>query len=160
MTRRCRWAPVVALLLVVAGACGGDDAEDPGDEASFCLLAVDSAPVAEADLETLERLAELAPVEIRDQVAVLLDLAVQVDEAGVDSADALAIEFDVRFSDEYIEARRDVERYLRTECDDGDSRVTTTTAANQATTSTTSSTSTTSGASLNGGDDGDDDQGE
>lgn len=160
MTRRCRWAPVAALLLVVMGGCGGDDAEDPGDEASFCLLAADSAPVAEADVETLERLAELAPVEIRDQVAVLLDLAVQVDEAGVDSADALAVEFEVRFSDEYIEARRDVERYVRTECDDDDSKVTTTSATDESTTTTSSSTSTTAVASLNGGGDGDDDQGE
>lgn len=118
MTDRAR-GTIAALVVAAAGvlsACGGDDAPEPGNEASFCRLAEDNDPVAEADLATLERLGELAPVEIRDSVTVLADLAAQLDEAGVDSADALAIEFEVRFSDEYIDARRDVEAYQDAEC--------------------------------------------
>jgi hypothetical protein len=120
VTDRARGAIAAALLAAAAGgvlsACGGDDAPDPGNEASFCRLAEENDPVAEADLETLERLGELAPVEIRESVTVLVELAAQLDDAGVDSADALAIEFEVRFSDEYIDARRDVEVYQDAEC--------------------------------------------
>jgi hypothetical protein len=146
VTRRSIAAVLVALGCAVCVACGGDDAVDPGDEASFCRLATDAEPVAEADLETLTRLAELAPVEIRDQVGVLVDLAAQLDEAGLATADALAIEFEVRFSDEYVAARRDVEAYQRTECRTEVARVTTTSTTEpgetDASTSTTPTTST------------------
>jgi hypothetical protein len=133
VTDRAR-VTIAALVVAAAGvlsACGDDDAPEPGNEASFCRLAEDNDPVAEADLATLERLGELAPVEIRESVTVLVDLAVQLDEAGVDSADALAIEFEVRFSDEYIDARRDVEAYQDAEC-----RPATTTTSGTVTTTT------------------------
>jgi hypothetical protein len=171
VTSRLVHAALAALGCVVLVGCGGDDAVDPGDEASFCRLATEADPVAEADLETLTRLAELAPVEIRDQVDVLVDLAAELDEAGLTTADALAIEFDVRFSDEYVAARRDVEAYQRTECRDEVARVTTTSTteaggpdASSSSTSTTSTTSTTAATSTTsatddasertGGDDG------
>jgi hypothetical protein len=106
---------------------------------------MDAEPVAEADLETVTRLTKLAPVEIRDQVGVLVDLAAQLDEAGLATADALAVEFEVRFSDEYVAARRDVEAYQRTECRAEVARVTTTstTEAGEPDASTTSTTPTT-----------------
>jgi hypothetical protein len=126
VTRRSIGVVLVALGCVALGACGGDDAVDPGDEASFCRLATEADPVAEAGLETLTRLAEVAPVEIRDQVGVLVDLAAQLDDAGLATSEALAIEFDVRFSDEYVAARRDVEAYQRTECRAEVAKVTTT----------------------------------
>lgn len=132
-----------ALLLTLA-ACGGDDggADDHGDEASFCRLAQRVAPVADADAESLVRLEELAPEEIRTQVGVLRDLAERVADIGAGDPESLALEFEVRFSDEFVDARRDVEAYQEAECTD-DVRST-----------TTGSTSTTDTTDETGSDDG------
>jgi hypothetical protein len=143
--RRRTWLVVVLCLSTRAVACGDDGPEEAGDEDSFCRLARTAAPVSEADLETLTRLEELAPLGVRDEVVVLVDLATQVDEAGATSADALAIEFEIRFSDEYIAARRAVDDFVGSECPRSVARVTTTstTSATSATSTSTSEGSTT-----------------
>jgi hypothetical protein len=137
---------VVVLALAVT-ACG-DGGEDPGDEESFCRLAAESdGPLAEADAETMALLAELAPPEVRDQVAVMRELADEVDGLGQRDPDRLAVEFEVRFSDRYIEARSTVEQYERTECDDavGSVRTTATTQRSGATSTSVATSDETEG---------------
>jgi hypothetical protein len=142
--RRRTWLVVVLCLSTLVVACGDDGPEEAGDEDSFCRLARTAAPVSEADLETLTRLEELAPSGVRDEVVVLVDLAVQVDEAGATSADALAIEFEIRFSDEYIAARRAVDDFVGSECPRSVARVTTTSTTSATSTSTSEGSTTTS----------------
>ena len=110
-------AALLALGLVV-GACGDDDdpEDDAGDEATFCRLAVESDPVAEATAPVLARLEELAPEEVADDVAVLRDLADRLAELDDDDPEALAVEFEVRFSDEHVAARVAVDDYIESEC--------------------------------------------
>lgn len=150
--RRCVVGVAVAVCLATgAAACGDDGGTDPdtGDEASFCRLAESIEPVAEADAASLVALEELAPDEVRAQVGVLRDLAERVADLGDGDPEGLALEFEVRFSDEFVAARRDVEAYQREECAP---EATTTTAdpddesgGSTASTSTTSRSTTTAG---------------
>lgn len=108
---------LVAVALVVAGCSGDDDGgDDPADEASFCRLAVEHAPLSEASAAVLRRLEELAPGELEEQVGVLLELAEELDDMDPTDPDSLALEFEVRFDDEHVAARAAVDRFVKAEC--------------------------------------------
>ncbi|QGG96086.1 hypothetical protein [Actinomarinicola tropica] len=133
-------ACVVAAALLAS--CSGDDdgGDDAADEASFCRLADENAPVSEAGAGVLRRMEELAPARLEDDVAVLRDLAERLEDHDADDPDALALEFEVRFSDEHVAARAAVDAFVKQEC------------ARPSVTSTSTSTSTTAPNGTGGGD--------
>lgn len=109
---------MLCVLTLGLGACSGDDdaPDETADEASFCRLAVQNAPVAEASAGVLRRMEELAPAEIEGDVGVLRDLAEQLEELDADDPDALALEFEVRFSAEHVAARSAVDDFVKRDC--------------------------------------------
>lgn len=111
---------LVALALLVVPACGDDGGEtdDAADEADFCRLALRSDPIDQASAPVLRQLEDLAPGELGDDVAVLRDLADELEGIAEDDPEGLALEFEVRFSEEYIEAREAVEDHVATACAD------------------------------------------
>jgi hypothetical protein len=130
-TRAARRLVAVGLAVVVlVGGCGrGDDDDDQTpDEASFCRLAFANDPVAEASAPVLRRMDELAPEEVDDAVVVLRAAAEELAELPPRSPEAIAAEFEIRFRDDYIVARREVEAYVRRECREYRATTSTTTA--------------------------------
>jgi hypothetical protein len=110
----------VAIALVVGlTACGGDESdgvEDNPDEATFCRLAMLNEPVAEADAPVLRRLDELAPDEVDAAVDVLREAAEELEEFTPGSPELIAHEFEVRFREDYLAARAEVEAFIDAEC--------------------------------------------
>ena len=109
---------VLALVLGLT-ACGGsnsDEIEDNPDEATFCRLARLNEPVAEADASVLRRLDELAPSEVDAAVDVLRAAAEELEDLTPGSPELIAHEFEVRFRDDYLAARAEVEAFIDSEC--------------------------------------------
>lgn len=121
-TRLRLWClPVVVLVLVVGAlaGCGDDDQdEDQPDEGTFCWLAVLNEPVAEADAPVLRRLDELAPDQIDPAVVVLREAAEELEDLEPGSPERIAREFEIRFQEDYIEARNEVEAFVDSECEE------------------------------------------
>lgn len=111
----------VAVAIVSLAACGDDggDDDDARDEADFCRLALRNDPIDVAGAPVMRRLEELAPGEVREQVVVLRELADELEGVADDDPEGLTLEFEVRFSEEYIEARRAVEDHIATACPSG-----------------------------------------
>lgn len=108
---------VLLLLALVVAACGDDDGEDDAaDEASFCRLAREHEPVDEATAAVLSRMEELAPDELGDAIGRLRELAEELEDVDPDDPDSLALEFEARFDEEFIDARRRVEAFVDDEC--------------------------------------------
>lgn len=137
--RRGRGIVAVALASILLAGCGDDGPVEPdaADEASFCRLATQNAPLAEASPAVLARLADLAPSEVDASVAVLRDLAERLAELDADDPASLALEFEVRFGDEHVAARRAVDAYVALECASTTSSSTTTTVDGARPTTTT-----------------------
>lgn len=117
---RCSRLVAAALLvaLVASAGCGGSDDDDQvPDEDTFCRLALLNEPVAETSAAVLDRLDSLATDEIDPAVVVLRDAAEEMEGETPGSPAAVALEFEVRFRPEYVEARRAVEDYVEAECD-------------------------------------------
>ncbi|MFP3907628.1 MAG: hypothetical protein ACLFWR_11405 [Acidimicrobiales bacterium] len=118
---RPRLAALLLALLALVGAlaaCGdSDDDVDEPDEETFCRLALVNQPVAEADAVVLRRLDELAPPEVDPAVDVLREAAEELEEATPGSDDAVALEFEIRFREDYIAAREQVETFIAAECE-------------------------------------------
>lgn len=110
---------VLALVAGSIGGCGDDDQEDDQpDEGTFCWLAVLNEPVAEADAPVLRRLDELAPGEVDSAVDVLREAAEELEDLEPGSPEHIALEFEIRFREGYIEARNEVEAFVAAECGD------------------------------------------
>lgn len=118
---RTRLAALLLALLALVGAlagCGGSGGDDDEpDEGTFCRLARVNEPVAEADAVVLRRLDELAPPEVDAAVDVLRAAAEELEEATPGSDDAIALEFEIRFREDYLAAREQVEAFIATECE-------------------------------------------
>ena len=111
-------AAALSVAVVVLASCGGSDGDDQvPDEATFCRLALLNEPVAETSAAVLDRLERLATEEIDPAVIVLRDAAEEMEAETPGSPAAVALEFEVRFRPEYVEARREVEDYVEAECD-------------------------------------------
>lgn len=128
---------LLAVTLVSAGCGGSGNDDDTPDEASFCRLAEQFAPVAEAPLRVLERLDELAPDDIDGAVVVLREAAEELEEHGPRSAERVQAEFEVRFRPDYTAARRQVESYISATCKKPRGSVTSTTTNGSADPATT-----------------------
>lgn len=143
-SRRSRPVELIAALVavVVLIGCGGsgDDDQEP-DEATFCRLALLNDPLAETSAAVLDRLEQLATDAIDPAVVVLRDAAEEMESESPGSPEAIAVEFEVRFRAEVVEARRAVEDYIEAECDPEEHLGITTTTSTTGTATTERSTS-------------------
>ncbi|MDZ7679074.1 MAG: hypothetical protein U5K29_11030 [Acidimicrobiales bacterium] len=118
---RPRLAALLLMLVALVGAlsgCGGSGGDDDEpDEDTFCRLARVNEPVAEADAVVLRRLDELAPPAVDAAVDVLREAAEELEEATPGSDDAIALEFEIRFREDYLAAREQVETFIAAECE-------------------------------------------
>jgi hypothetical protein len=118
--RHRRLLGLAAAVSVLGGALAGcgdsDEPEQNPDEITFCRLALVNEPVAEADAPVWRRLDELSPDDIDDSVTVLREAAEELEEFTPGSPESIAAEFEVRFRDDYLAARTEVEAFLADEC--------------------------------------------
>lgn len=115
------WRTLAALTLVfvlIATGCsrGGNDEAQEGNQDSFCRIVTTNDPVALASVEVLAQLAEVAPTEVDSAVDELLEAAERIAKLETNSKKQLALEFEIRFSDEYIGSRKQVEGYALANC--------------------------------------------
>lgn len=113
------WPVILATgaALVLAGCSNGGNGElEEGNQASFCRIVTDNDPISLAPVEVLASLAEVAPPEVDAAVEELLEAAEQLAKLESNSKKQLALEFEIRFSDEYIGSRKQVEGYALANC--------------------------------------------
>lgn len=113
-SRSCRIIAVVIVVALTGAACSGESSEDP---VAFCDLLADGVGRADGDVSAAEfdRLAEVAPADIRGAVDDLRNAA--VDLAEIAETATLAELFARAFDPEARDARRELDRWAVVECD-------------------------------------------